>query len=1125
MSIVRSVSFRSFRKPREVVVAPLSEHAFVFTPNELHYLQGNFALLAEVGGAQGLAAALRSDVKSGLLADEADTAAFSRRTALYGENVFAEPELTSFVDMCKDILSDPMLIILLIAGVVSIALGLVDSLSHGWYEGASIIFAVFLVTMVGATNEWKQQKQLANLDRSEEADLITCIRAGKSTQVHPDAVLVGDIVLLSAGCFIPADGVIVADDAIKVNESKMTGESKDIAKDYYAPFLYGGTEVREGQATMLVTAVGMHSAYGRIMLSLACEPEQTPLQLKLEKVAAFVGYLGAIVAVVLFIILFSRWLHDEALDGSVGSAELNDLLTIIVVCVTIIVVAVPEGLPLAVTISLAYSMQKMYRDAIVVHKLSACETMGNATTICSDKTGTLTQNVMTVSQAYLGGRVYAAMPGKAEVSPELTKLLIEAVAINSKAWVSEDEKDASVPPERWQWKEGNQTEVSLMSWLSRLDIDINLERVKYPIEKSCPFDSIKKHSSILIALEFVTQPDTQLHAMPRSSATQPHHAAASPQLLVGHHPQLTLTSSPSNPSSPAHNKVQSTIASLGLPPLQIQSAMEREIIAAVVEERLNTQREESRHGGVGAGYRRYLKGAAEVIVANCSQMVDEQGQAKRLSPAEKAELVELIEGMTRKGLRSIGFSYLNLSEVQRDEDNNLVEPADTADAVFIGVVGIKDPLRPEACTAVRACQRAGVIVRMVTGDHIETAKFIARECGILTSDHHVALLGEEFRAMIAQGQDARLRELIPRLRVLARSKPEDKEALVSWLKREGEIVAVTGDGTNDAPALKAANVGIAMFQAGTAVAKAAAQIWILDDNFESIVKAIMWGRAVYDNIRKFVQFQVTVNVVALSLAVIGAVTGYGEPLTAVQLLWVNLIMDTFAALALGTEAPSRVLLERRPYKPDAFIISPVMWRNIAVQSAYQVTVLLLLLFADSYLTLTWSHDSHYTVIFNAFVLMQLFNEVNSRKVNQEWNVFAALFDNTMFPAIIAGTVLVQVIMVEWVGAFASTVPLSAAEWALCVGLGAGCLPMGIVQRLVRVDYEFGQIELDERTFEGADLSEEGGRGVGWGGEGQRVGVGLGGPLLDKGKEGKMNGGSGSRKNRAKVEPMSIDSQP
>ena len=1109
MSIVRSVSFRSFRK-RAVVVAPLSEHVFSFTPNELQYLQGSFPHLSEMGGAQGLAAALRSDVKSGLHGDESDDGAFARRTALYGANVFAEAELASFLDMCKDILSDPMLIVLLVAGVVSIALGLADSLDHGWYEGASIIFAVFLVTVVGASNEWKQQKQLSTLDRSEEADLTTVIRAGKSTQIHPSAVLVGDIVLLSAGCFIPADGVIVADDSIKVNESKMTGESKDISKDFYSPFLYGGTEVREGQATMLVTAVGMHSAYGRIMSSLASEPEQTPLQVKLEKVAAFVGYMGALVAAVLFIVLFGRWLHDEAIGHSVGSAQLSDLLSIIVVSVTIIVVAVPEGLPLAVTISLAYSMKKMYRDRIVVHKLAACETMGNATTICSDKTGTLTQNVMTVSQVYLGGRRWTSAPAKSDISPAMRKLLIEAVAINSKAWVSDDEKDKSTPPERWAWKDGNQTEISLMSWLSRYDIDINLERVKYPIEKSCPFDSIKKQSSVIIALEFIQATNAAV-----GIGSQP---------VTGHNAQLTLTApSGSNPSSPVHNKVASAIREIGLPPLQLQSAMEREMIAAAVEERLHTQREEAKHGMTGAGYRRYLKGAAEVIVDNCSSMVDESGAVKQLSTDEKRALSELIDAMTRQGLRTIGFSYNNLNTTQRDDDNNLVEPADTPQHTFIGVVGIKDPLRPEAYTAVRACQRAGVVVRMVTGDHIETAKFIARECGILTGASHVAMLGEEFRAMVAQGQDARLREIIPHLRVLARSKPEDKEALVSWLKRQGEIVAVTGDGTNDAPALKAANVGIAMFQAGTAVAKAAAQIWILDDNFTSIVKSIMWGRAVYDNIRKFVQFQITVNIVALSLAVIGALSGYGEPLTAVQLLWVNLIMDTFAALALGTEAPTMNLLDRRPFKPDAFIISPVMWRNIGFQSVYQVLVLLLLLYSDDYLSMSWSQTEHYTVIFNSFVFMQLFNEVNSRKVNREWNVLQAMFDNWMFPAIVLGTVFVQFLMVQFLGSFASTTPLNGAEWALCIGLGAGCLPMGIIQRLVQVDYEFGQIELAEDTFEGAHLGDAmyetqraSSHDLLYGKREESSGEGEG------DAEKREKGGKGPGKSKARVQPMKLE---
>ena len=296
---------------------------------------------------------------------------------------------------------------------------------------------------------------------------------------------------------------------------------------------------------MQVTAVGMHSAYGRIMSSLCSEPEQTPLQLKLEKVAAFIGYLGAVVAVCLFIVLFGRWLHDEVIGHSVGSAQLNDLLTIVIVSVTIIVVAVPEGLPLAVTISLAYSMKKMYADKIVVHKLAACETMGNATTICSDKTGTLTQNSMTVSTALLGGRAWPhAIPTKQELTPAVRKLLIEAVAINSKAWVAEEEKDASLPAERWAWKEGNQTEVSLMAWLTRYDVDINLERVKYPIEKSCPFDSISKQSSVIVSRDFIQQTDTQLVSIGGQAVAR--------RSVTGHE-QLALTSSStSHPNSPTH---------------------------------------------------------------------------------------------------------------------------------------------------------------------------------------------------------------------------------------------------------------------------------------------------------------------------------------------------------------------------------------------------------------------------------------------------------------------------------------------------------------------------------------------------------------------------------------------
>jgi Ca2+-transporting ATPase len=422
------------------------------------------------------------------------------------------------------------------------------------------------------------------------------------------------------------------------------------------------------------------------------------------------------------IVLFSRWL-DDIVGHSVGSDELSDLLKLVIVSVTIIVVAVPEGLPLAVTLSLAYSMGKMYNDKIVVHKLAACETMGNATTICSDKTGTLTQNLMTVVKVYLGGQLFDNQPAPDQITDRMRRLLIEGVVINSKAWISDEDRLKGIKekkaPELWDWKEGNQTEVSLMGWLQRYSIDVSMERARYPVEKAYPFDSIKKQSSVIISLDFL-QPTTE--AIP----TEEH-----------------------------------------------------------IEEHMHQQ---------GGRYRRYFKGAAEVIFSKCSRRVDKNGNVIILTEQDKQDVLDTILSLTKKGLRTIAFSFEDYNELTRDEENNLVDPPDSDECCFLGVVGIQDPLRPESYRAVRTCQRAGVIVRMVTGDHLETAKFIARDCGILTSNYHIAMLGEDFRKLIHGGHEAQLLEIIPRLRVLARSKPEDKELLVNWLKAHEEIVAATGDG-------------------------------------------------------------------------------------------------------------------------------------------------------------------------------------------------------------------------------------------------------------------------------------------------------------------------------------------
>jgi len=387
-------------------------------------------------------------------------------------------------------------------------------------------------------------------------------------------------------------------------------------------------------------------------------------------------------------------------------------------------------------------------------------------------------------------------------------------------------------------------------------------------------------------------------------------------------------------------------------------------------------------------------------------------------------------------------------------DEAWVEHAPESDLICIGLVGIKDPVRPEVPRAVRQCQRAGIFVRMVTGDNLATAKTIARECGILTDG--LAMEGHEFRAL----SEAQMDRILPRLQVLARSTPIDKYTLVKRLKENGEVVAVTGDGTNDAPALNEAHVGLAMGIAGTDVAKEASDIIILDDNFSSIVSAVMWGRCVFDNIRKFLQFQLTINLVALTTAFLAAVTGRGLPLKTVQLLWVNLIMDTLAALALGTETPTPDLLDRKPYGSKERLISPIMIRNIVVQASFQLTILLGLLYSGpELLGLPYNDDDEDdpnklkldTMVFNTFVLLQVFNEFNARVVTNAINVFSGIFKNFIFVGILLATAAMQVVIVEFGGTFLETTGLSARQWGTCVLLGLLSIPLGFIGRLVPVE--------------------------------------------------------------------------
>lgn len=1012
-SIRRLQSFSLVKNPKLGPNKSVSDFRWMYDASDLSNMQGSNSKLAEMGGVQGLAGALRTNLKTGIYKDEVDKGSFEERKKLFGVNAFPKPPLHPFLWHCFQVWNDPILMLLTASGFFSLIVGTVEAPSHGFIEGLAIICAVLIVVLVGGANNLSQEKAFRALDDSKEEEFFKVWRSGRLVRVPQSQVVVGDVVDLSAGDAIPADGVYVFGDDPATNEAKMTGESRDIEKNAASPFLLGGTELKRGALMFLVTSVGVNSSYGRIMSALASEQEDTPLQKKLEGLAELISKIGFGVSIIMFVFLIIVFIIESARDSDFS---LSSLINIFILCITLLVVAVPEGLPLAVTLSLAYSMRKMVEDKNLVRVLSACETMGNATCVCSDKTGTLTQNKMTVIKGWVAGSGYDKITQIANLGTELRQLLVEGIVVNSKATEeavntgptgpevevvmdrslsgndvkksartvvpkTEEKQEThaqknifTVEKPKTVWK-GNQTEIALLEWLVKFQISVPEERARHTVQKNYPFDSIKKNSSVIL----------------------------------------------------------------------------------------------KRTDG---GFRRYWKGAGEQVFERASHYVDSNGATHSLG-ARKQEVSDFIIAMTKTGLRTLAFGYEDHDHLDVDpkDPNRFLDPPESDRFVFIGVVGIKDPLRTESRASVRTCQRAGIVVRMVTGDHPETAKFIATECGILTSPDHITMTGEEFRKLIA-GSKAEAERVIPKLRVLARSKPEDKQELVKWLKAHGHVVAATGDGTNDAPALKEADVGIAMFIAGTAVAKQAAAILILDDNFASIVKSVMWGRSVFDNIRKFVQFQLTINFVALSVSLIGAFSFYTQPLTAVQLLWVNLIMDTLAALALGTEYPTVKLLDRKPYDRETHLISKLMWRNMICHSVFQLSILLMIVYAGADIwDLEEKSDHHYTMVFNTFVWFQIFNEINMRQVTpRDKHVFQGLLDNKIFLGVMVITVFFQYLMVEWFGSFARTTGLSVNEWFSCIGLGALVLPWGVIVRFIDLhDDDDGMITIPAGTFDGANL--------------------------------------------------------
>ncbi|XP_061677753.1 plasma membrane calcium-transporting ATPase 1-like isoform X3 [Syngnathoides biaculeatus] len=1023
---------------------------------ELRGDDANNRIRQNYGDVNGLCARLRTSPLEGL---DGSWEELGRRRQAFGPNVIPPKKPKTFVQLVWEALQDVTLIILEVAAIISLGLSFYrpphadrDSCGSaagsvgdegesetGWIEGAAILLSVVCVVLVTAFNDWSKEKQFRGLQsRIEQEQKFSVLRAGQLAQVKVSDIVVGDIAHVKYGDLLPADGILIQGNDLKIDESSLTGESDHVKKSADKdPMLLSGTHVMEGSGKMVVTAVGVNSQSGIIFALLGAseeagdgdddkaekekkkkkerkkrekkdkkskkdekgkkgkskdgapvemeplnedaEPEKkkshlrkkekSVLQGKLTKLAVQIGKAGLFMSTLTVIILIVRFLVDTFwIQGIVWTSEclpiyMKFLVKFFIIGVTVLVVAVPEGLPLAVTISLAYSVKKMMKDNNLVRHLDACETMGNATAICSDKTGTLTMNRMTVVQAYVAGCYHRKVPEPNLVPAKILDLLVLGIGVNCAytTKIMPPEKEGGLPRQV-----GNKTECALLGLTLDLRRDYQSIRNNIPEEKLFKvytFNSVRKSMSTVL----------------------------------------------------------------------------------------------ENHDG---SYRMFSKGASEILLRKCCKILTENGVAKAFKPRDREKLMKtVIEPMASEGLRTICLAYRDFTAADQPDWDD--EADILTGLTCIAVVGIEDPVRPEVPDAIRKCQRAGITVRMVTGDNINTARAIASKCGILQpGDDFLCLESKEFnrriRNQLGEIEQERIDKIWPKLRVLARSSPTDKHTLVKGIidsaaLEQRQVVAVTGDGTNDGPALKKADVGFAMGIAGTDVAKEASDIILTDDNFSSIVKAVMWGRNVYDSISKFLQFQLTVNVVAVIVAFTGACVTQDSPLKAVQMLWVNLIMDTFASLALATEPPTEALLLRSPYGRSKPLVSRTMMKNILGHAVYQLTVIFTMLFVGELLLdvdcgrnapLHAPPSEHYTMVFNTFVLMQLFNEINARKIHGERNVFEGILDNPIFCSIVLGTFVIQVLIVQFGGKPFSCVSLSAEQWLWCILLGFGTLLWG-----------------------------------------------------------------------------------
>ena len=862
----------------------------------------------------------------------------------YGVNVLTPAEKTPLWKQFLEKFRDPLIIILMIAGVMSIGISFyeyygLDKAINVFFEPLGIFIAVLLATTLAFYFEMRAEKEFEILNQVNDDEPVKVIRNSKLIQIPKKEVVVGDIVVIAQGEEIPADGVLLEAVSLSIDESTLTGEPichKTTNPELFDPnatfpsnHALRGTKVMEGHGIMQITAVGDNTENGKVFTAAQIDDNvKTPLSEQLDKLGKLIAKITYVIAAIIVICRLTMFFIQ--FPDAEFVTIVDYFLSTIMIAVALIVVAVPEGLPMAVTLSLAYSMRRMLKTNNLVRKLHACETMGATTVICTDKTGTLTQNRMQVADALFDSNINS-------------DIIALGIAANSTAQLSENEDKTEVI--------GNPTEGALLLWLKGKGIDYRSIKDTCDTIFELPFDTERKYMATVVSTMF------------------------GKTLLLA-------------------------------------------------------------------------KGAPEIIMQMCT-----------ISEAKKAETNTKLAEFQSRGMRTLAFAC---KEISPDEIPVKDSKLTAKDLTFAGIVAISDPVREDVPAAVEECINAGIGIKIVTGDTPVTAREIGRQIGLWTdsdTDENI-ITGPEFAALT----DEEVLERVMDIKIIARARPMDKKRLVEALQKKGQVVAVTGDGTNDAPALKAAHVGLSMGD-GTSVAKEASDITIIDNSFSSIGRAVMWGRSLYKNIQRFILFQLTVNVVACLTVFAGALFGTESPLTVTQMLWVNLIMDTFAAMALSSLPPSNAVMKDKPRNRQAFIIGKNMWENILSTGTVMFAIMLGLLYifenydvtsltnlfafnASSPSVATRLMPYELSLFFTIFVFLQFWNMFNARAFGL--NITALNLKNCSEFNFIAIVIFIgQLLIITFGGAFFNVLPLALTDWLIIISATSLTLWIGEGIRAVK----------------------------------------------------------------------------